>query len=446
MLYLRKFILIKEIIIFLILLPCFACAHEKNWETENRFLKIKSLENKLQVSEQSFQTVYLDKVDEKENKYVVNWLLQRPPVYKNKNFSIRFNARIAYDYANVSYKDGNGKNKPRNKVNSIYLRNLEFGLRGNLFSNFNYRVVTKFTDNITELKMAYLGYETENTKLAIGQTRTFTTLDKTTPPTMMAFTERFSFINAIKAPRRLGFTASRNGSNWSFSSGYFIGNTNENKINDNRMVSARINFSPQFKNGLSLHFGASTFYRNQNSKSFSTKYEARPLSKHGNLKPLFSGNFDIEEEQFIAAEFVASYKSFAFQVEYATIKTPLSNLELKTSTDPTYKGGYLEVGFFPTGGKQLVDGRVGRLDNVKIKSPIGKGGVGEVRIAVRYDMADFTHEGYGSKQSSYILSLDWYLNTVTKITTNYAHSIIQNSSNVVTVKADTINTRFSFFF
>lgn len=381
-----------------------------------------------------------------QNDFELTW--EPGPVFTSKDgkFSFEINGRVSYDYANITYKDGNGNVRPDDKVNGTDLRHLEFGFQGSMFEDFSYRVVTKFTDNQAQLKMAYLDYETGNTKFTFGQTRTFTTLDKMTPPTMMAFTERFAFINAVGVYRRIGIAAAQHGEDWSVSGGYFFENASDADPDDNNMISGRANYSPRLENGVGLHFGASAFYRNRNSNPYDLEYSTRPLSKQGDIKPLFSGDFNVDNEQFVAGEFVATYKSFGLQAEYATIKTPLSDMELQTMTTPSYSGGYVEVGFFPTGGEQMIDGQDGRLDSVEVRSPLGQGGIGEIRLAGRYDVADFTHEIFGRKQTSYILAADWYLNSAIKITANYAHSIIKDAMNVRTDVVDTINTRFLFNF
>lgn len=402
---------------------------------------------KNQVEDLSDPSTALNKdVSDSKRDFDLSW--EPGPVLTSRDgdFSFELNGRVSYDYANITYKDGDGNVRPDQKVNGTDLRHLEFGFRGKMFGNFSYRVVTKFTGNKAELKMAYLDYERGNSKFTFGQTRTFTTLDKMTPPTMMAFTERFAFINAVRADRRIGLAVSHHGDDWSVSGGYFFENATDGNPDDNNMISLRVNYSPRLDNGVGLHFGASGFYRNHNGNAYDLEYKTRPLSKQGDLKPLFSGDFNIENEQFIAGEFATTYKSFGFQAEYATIKTPLSGGETLTMTTPRYSGGYVEVGFFPTGGEQSIDGKDGRLNSVEIKTPLGQGGIGEIRLAGRYDVADLTHEIFGRKQKSYIFAIDWYLNSAIKISTNYAHSIIEDAGSVRTDVVDSINTRFMFNF
>lgn len=416
--------------------------------------KVETLEKEQQEKDALIRTMSAERMatiepaaggDDRAN---INWNPVPAFTSDDGRFSFQLNSRLAYDYANVSYKDGDGLSRPDEKVNGTNLRYLELGFRGKLFGDFSYRLATKFVNNEVEVKLAYVDYETGNTKITLGQTRTYTSLDKLTPPTNHTFSERFAFINALRIKPRIGIAASQHGENWSVSGGYFFENaaTSGNSLDDNNMASGRVTFSPRFENGLGLHLGSSFFFRNENGFDFSGDYSTRPLSKQGDLKPLFSGDFEISSEKFIGAEFAATYGSFGFQAEYARVNNALSSTETQTSVNPTYQGGYVEVGFFPTGGERVIDGTDGRYDSVKIKNPVGEGGMGELRLAARYDFADFTHETFGRKQTSMMLSADWYLNEYMKIQANYAHSIVKDYQNIKTDTVDTFNLRYIFSF
>jgi phosphate-selective porin OprO and OprP len=382
-------------------------------------------------------------VDEHEQRKV-NWDLS--PVFKSYDdrFTFQLNGRIGYDYANINFNDGDGAALPGTKVNGIDNRFLETGFRGKMFGDINYRVAIKFVDNEVELKLAYMDYAVGNTNFIIGQVRTYTTLDKLTLPPNLSFAERFAFVDALRVKPRIGLAVSQHGDDWSISGGYFFesAQTTNNALDDNNMFSGRVTYSPAFENGLGLHLGSSFFYRNENGNPFDYGYSTRPLSKQGDFKPLYSGDFNIKSEKFIGGEFVITYKSFGFQAEYAQVSNDLSSFETLTSVNPKYEGGYVEVGFFPTGATRTIRGRDGRYNNVKIDAPVGEGGYGEVRLAVRYDMADFTHEIFGTKQKSMIFSADWYLNDYLKIQGNFAKTTNKDSQDIKTNDVDTFNLRF----
>ncbi|MDG1996638.1 MAG: porin [Emcibacteraceae bacterium] len=374
----------------------------------------------------------------------IDWDLSPVFTSADDRFSFQIKGRIGYDYANINFKDGNGDVIPGTKVNGIDNRYLETGFSGKMFGDISYRVGVKFVDNEVELKLAYLDYAIGNTNFIVGQVRTYTSLDKLTPPPNHSFAERFAFINALSIKPRIGVAASQHGDNWSASGGYFFESTSstDGSLDDNNMASGRLTFSPTFDNGLGLHVGSSFFYRNENGNGYDQGYATRPLSKPGSIKPLYSGDFNIASEKFIGGEFVATYKSFGFQAEYAQVTNDLNATEIQTTMNPKYEGGYVEVGFFPTGAERVIRGTDGRYKNVEIDNPVGEGGFGEVRLAVRYDMADFTHETFGTKQKSLIFSADWYLNDYLKIQANFANSIIKDFQDIKTNEVDTFNLRF----
>lgn len=386
--------------------------------------------------------------DTQNNGFSLDW--NPGPVLSSNDgqFSFQTNGRVTYDYSIINFEDGTGLARPTDKIKGINLRHLEFGFRGKFFGDFNYRIVTKFVNNEVELKLAYVDYRVGNTTIVAGQTRTYNTLDKLTPPPNHGFAERAAFINALRINPRVGVGVSHHGDNWSVSGGYFFEDASNDLApqDDNDVTSGRVAFSPRFENGIGIHLGGSVFYRNHKGGSFDNRYRTRPFARQGDLRPLSSQILNVTSEMFYGGEFVATYKSFSVQAEYGSVNNKLSDMEVLTATDPSYAGGYVEVSFFPTGAERIIDGTDGRFNGVEIDKPVGDGGLGEVRLAARYDIADFTHEIFGRKQTSYILAADWYLNSALKLQANYAHSIVRNALNIKTDIIDTFNLRFMFNF
>ena len=382
--------------------------------------------------------------DENGNDTIITW--DPAPRFETRDgrFSFETNGRMIYDYGIVNFKDGDGVSMPADKINGTELRALEFGVRGTILRDFDYRLVTKFVNNEVEVKLAYVDYSVGKFNIIVGQTRTFTSLEKSTPSPNTSFSSRAAFLNALRIKPRVGVGVSTHGDNWTASGGYFFETleTTNSSIDDHNMITSRLTFSPTFDNGVALHFGTSFFQRNRNGNGFELGYSDRPFSHQGDLKPLSSQAFNLTSEQFYGFEFVTTYNSFALQSEFGIIKNKLSASEVLTSTDPTYKGGYLEISYFLTGGERVINGSRARFYDVDVKSPVGEGGIGEVKVAGRYDMMDFTHETFGNKQGSYIFGIDWYLNNYMKIQGNYAHTTVKNYLNQKTNLVNTFNLRF----
>ncbi len=377
----------------------------------------------------------------------LNWLSNSALTSGDGRFSIKSSGRLIYDYGLADFNDENSEARLGQKINNFEFRALELGIRGKIFGNINYRLVTKLLNNQVDIKLAYLSYSFGNFDIVVGQTRTYTALDKSTPLTNTSFSVRGAFVNAIKARTRLGVGLSTHGHDWTISGGYFIDSLVKSKsaVDQRDMITTRLTYSPSFKNGLGLHFGTSYFYRSNNGRPFDHKYNDRPFSHQGDYKPLRSAQFNILSEQFLGLEFVATYKSLATQAEFAIVKNKLSNAEILTMQDPSYKGGYFELSYFATGGQRTINAKRGRFNGIKVKNPVGAGGIGEIKIAARYDMLDLRHQTFGTKQVNYIGGIDWYLNVYMKFQLNYAHSIIGNFANVKSDTVDTFNGRFQIF-
>jgi phosphate-selective porin OprO/OprP len=387
-------------------------------------------------------------VEEEKEKPIYTW--NAGPRFESRDgrFSFRLSGRLTYDYGNITYKDGLGIERPEEKVDAIANRHQELGIRGNIFRDISYRLVTRFRDNEATVRLAFLEYDSGKTRISAGQIRTFTTLDRMTPPQNHNFTERFAFVNAIRANQRVGVAAARYGKDWSVTGGYYYEDIYETdlSLDENHMITGRLNYSPHLDNGLALHFGTSFFTRNENGKPYDFNYRTRSISRQGDLRPLTSEEFNITRENFIGGEFAAIYGDFGIQTEYAQISNILSNQETLTSRNPKYEGAYIELGYFLTGESRTVDGSDGRYNNVDVDSPVGSGGIGEIRVAARYDVADFTHETFGSKQKSMIFSSVWFLNDHLRLIGTYGHSIIKDAQDIKTDVVDTFSARLMFFF
>src|SRR3546814_8750459 len=57
--------------------------------------------------------------------------------------------------------------------------------------------------------------------------------------------------------------------------------------------------------------------------------------------------------------------------------------------DPTFFGGYAEVGYFLTSGDTR-GYKDGKFDRTKPKNPVGKGGMGSLQFNLRYDRLDLS--------------------------------------------------------
>ena len=88
--------------------------------------------------------------------------------------------------------------------------------------------------------------------------------------------------------------------------------------------------------------------------------------------------------------------------------------------DPTFNGGYAEVGYILTG--EATPYKNGAYDRLRPKNPVGKGGMGAVQLNLRYDWLDLNDLTFvGGRQQVAGVSLLWVPTDFTRFIINYGH-------------------------
>ena len=88
--------------------------------------------------------------------------------------------------------------------------------------------------------------------------------------------------------------------------------------------------------------------------------------------------------------------------------------------DPTFFGGYVELGYFLT--SDTLGYKNGAVDRTKVSKPLGKGGMGAVQINARYDYLDLIDAGIiGGKQETIGVSMLWMPIDYVRFIANYGH-------------------------
>ena len=105
---------------------------------------------------------------------------------------------------------------------------------------------------------------------------------------------------------------------------------------------------------------------------------------------------------------------------HAAVEGFWQNVNMPTGMDdPTFFGGYAEVGYFLTKGDTR-GYKGGKFDRTKPANPVGEGGSGSVQVNLRYDRLDLNDAGIlGGKQDGYFLSIVWKPTDYTMLLANY---------------------------
>jgi phosphate-selective porin OprO/OprP len=347
-------------------------------------------------------------------------------------FKMKLRGRLFFDYGKVS-SDVLGDTG----VNGTEVRTARLGIEGAVFKSVKYKFEIDFSGGGTTVKDAYIEYAMKPISFKVGQFKHMNSLEEQTSSRYMTFMERGSFTDAFKLSRRVGIAAGTKGDNWTISAGYFfegMGSTNSS-ANDANLFAARATFGPKFDN-IQLHLGVSYFSRSQNGAVYNLGYKQRPHN-HQAGKYVKSNNFDVTGENFFGLEFAAIAGPLSAQAEWGF----MSNNTENSSNEPSYNGGYVQLSYFLTGEKRSYKANKGSFGSVKVNNDITSGS-GAFEIAARYDVIDLTFEDTGSKQNSYQVGLNWYLNNYARIMLNYSNAKVKNYAGSDVASIDAIGARF----
>ena len=147
-------------------------------------------------------------------------------------------------------------------------------------------------------------------------------------------------------------------------------------------------------------------------------------------------------ERFVNTGNLDADSEFGVGLEGAVISGPFhaaaegfwQNVDMPAMTDnPTFFGGYAEVGYFLTEGDSR-GYKGGKFDRTKPESPVGEGGMGSVQLNLRYDYLDLNSAGIiGGIQNGYLASLIWKPTDYTLFSLNYGK---MDYTDAVHAKAD----------
>ena len=328
---------------------------------------------------------------------------------KGDGWSFKPRGRLMYDAGFTSAPDSTGADDGfGNEV-----RRARLGASGDLPGGFGYKFELDFAGNEVEAADAILTYEDGPLEVAIGHHNNFQSLEELTSSLHTSFIERAAFTDAFGFERRIGASVS-------YSSGIFLGQAGvftdnfDDTGTDNRGVDARFVVMPKMGD-TQLHLGGSVHYNDLGEDDATVRYRQRPFVHFTSTRFVNTGNLDADSE-------------FGAGIEAAMISGPFhaaaegfwQNVDMPTMADnPTFFGGYAEVGYFLTEGDTR-GYKGGKFDRTKPANPVGEGGFGSVQVNLRYDHLDLNSAGIlGGIQNGYMASLIWKPTDYTLFGINY---------------------------
>jgi phosphate-selective porin OprO/OprP len=333
-----------------------------------------------------------------------------PEIEAEGGWSFKPRGRLQYDAGFTSVPGETG----RSDGFGSEVRRARLGVEGDIPGGFGYKFELDFAGGSSEITDAILTYQDKGLKVAIGQHNNFQSLEELTSSRFTSFIERAAFTDAFEFERRAGISAAISSGDVLVQGGLFSDNIDD-LSNKNWSADGRVVFMPKM-GSTQLHLGGSVHYADYETGS-EVRYRQRPLVHFTGERFVNTGHLDADSEFGLGLEgaavsgpFHAAAEAFWQQVDRPGVLT-----------DPTFFGGYAEVGMFLTGGDTR-GYKGGTFDRVKPKNPVGKGGTGAWQVNARYDYLDLNDGGItGGKQNGYYLSLVWTPTDYTRFLFNYGH-------------------------
>ena len=358
-------------------------------------------------------------------------------------FSFKPRGRLQIDVAGVNGPSGiNSKSLGY----GTELRRAYLGFEGTLPGNFGYRAEVDVANSAVDLTDLYLTYKPRpELTLTVGQHKPFWGLEELTSDLFTSFQERAAFNSAFGFERRVGASAAYVGKSIVVQGGVFADNAADlnNDTNNSYSLDGRVVFMPKLGSG-QLHIGGSLHQRQFNDIATTARYRARPFVHTTDLRLVDTKAFSADGETSYGAELAYVAGRFHATGEGHWITPHRPGL-----ADPTFFGGYAEIGYLLTDDETAYKGGV--YDRIKPKHPLGKGGMGALQFNARYDLLDLSDGAIvGGRQQVAGASLLWIPTDYVRFILNYGHIMIDNAAVAAAgdrnYSADAVGMRAQFDF
>jgi phosphate-selective porin OprO/OprP len=381
---------------------------------------------------------------------------------KDAGFTFKPKGFMQWDAGFVGYPEGDER---RGTVGGIAFgnlgfntraRRLVFGAEGTLPGSFGYKFELNFAQGSVDYEDIILTYDFKNSPLqiAVGNFYPYSSLETMTSSRLGTMLERASFTDAFNFNRRLGIglqLSDKKTDSYLVQAGIFSVPVNDSTsfTRTGWQASLRAIYSP-LVGTTRLHLGANFQHRENNREDRSARYRTRPLTQVTDQRFIDTNNLAAKGDDVAGIEVAAIHKSLhvAAEAQKVWVRDAYDAAELaalnggtdrntgSTGTayngDPSFFGGYLELGYFLTGESRAYKG--GKWDRTKVLKPFDQGGWGAFQINGRVDYVDLTDDvdgslptlvapGYvnGGKQLGYQASLIWNPVDWVKFVAQYGH-------------------------
>lgn len=304
------------------------------------------------------------------------------------------------------------------RIKDTMLRNARIGIAGKYGHTLKFKVEVNRSDGNSKVNLTD-GYVEWRPSLKfgsirLGQFKTPNSLDEETSLRFASAQERAAFTDAFELDRRAGIAYIQKSDNHFLSFGAFANNLDADRREEGYALAARGAYNPVRTDAMTVHLGASIRYREQNENLPSIRYAQRPFSRA--LNDAIGTDYVAQSDVLLAFETAVILDSFWAAGEYATLTADC----LLCNGNVNFQGYYIEAGYV-FGGMRSYKG--GRFDRFEVHTPVTKGGMGALAVMARYDTLDLVDAAIdGGQQNTYVVGVDWWLDTHIKLSINYFDS------------------------
>ncbi len=331
-----------------------------------------------------------------------------PEIKGENGWSFKPRGRLQYDAGVVNAPDSTGREDGFGND----VRRARLGISGDMPGGFGYKFEVDVANSDLTVTDAIISYETGDVDVQVGQFNNFQGLAELTSSLHTSFIERAAFTDAFNFIRRVGVGVTYGKGDVLLQGGVFTDNM-DRLSNQNWSVDGRAVYMPKLGDA-QLHLGGSVHYRSYEDGS-TVRYRQRPLVGFTSERFINTGNLDAESETGFGLESAIISGRW-----HAVAEGYWQNLEMPVGMDdPSFFGGYAEVGYFLTQGDTR-GYKGGKFDRTKPANPVGEGGMGSLQLNLRYDHLDLNDGAViGGTQDGYFVSLVWKPTDYTMLLANY---------------------------
>ncbi|GAB5488588.1 MAG: porin [Parasphingorhabdus sp.] len=391
-------------------------------EQEVQMLRAKLSTVETEQQKQSEQVAAVEKTAISKSSTAINW--KGAPELKSKDgWSFKPRGRVLIDAGSLGSVPSTIMTDDRGFSNEA--RRVRLGVQGTIPGGFGYKVEADVADGV-ELTDAYLDYKDGGLKIKVGQHNNFQSLEELSSSNDTSFIERSAFTDAFGFQRKVGVSAEYKAGNVLLQGGVFTDNIDDlNGANDSIGLDGRVVFAPKLGD-TQLHIGGSIHWRDLGNNVTSVRYRQRPLIHTVDTRFINTGRImgaTDETSYGLEAAIVSGRFHAAGETHWAKVtRTGMPN--------PTFFGGSIEGGVFLTDDSRVY--KDGVFKSLKVKNPVGKGGIGALQFNVRYDHLDLVDAGIiGGTQDGYMASLIWTPVNQIRFLINYGHLSYEDAFGIV---------------